>query len=526
MVSNKEGKIEFGDFQTPPDLARNVCSMVARSGFSPASVIEPTCGRGAFLVAALETFPQATRFLGVEQNAGYVQEAIRATSDIRHDAEVQILQGDFFNMDWATAITGLPEPVLIAGNPPWVTNATLGAMGGANLPQKKNDANLRGIDALTGKSNFDISEWMLQKNMQWLADTSGMLAVLCKTAVARKVLSCAWSHGAAIESSAIRRIDARLHFGASVDACLLMVKFQPGKSARECLDYASLDSVAPDAAFGLREDRLVADVQSYDRWREFLGHGLSGWRSGVKHDCSKIFELDQMAAGYQNGLGERVEVEPDVLFPLLKSSDLARHRSPRKWLLITQKEMNANPESLRHAAPKAWKYLSENSVLLDKRGSAIYRNRPRFSIFGIGDYSFSMWKVAISGLYKSLEFVKVAPFEDRPVVLDDTCYFFPCRSERECEMFHDLVQSGPAREFWSSFIFWDAKRPITAQTLNLLDLAALARYLNLKPEIVRMLAERQLMRYTGKEGFRQELLFGEYGIDLNDDERIVEKNMR
>jgi len=27
--------------------------------------------------------------------------------------------------------------------------------------------------------------------------------------------------------------------------------------------------------------------------------------------------------------------------------------------------------------------------ILDKRGSSIYKNRPKFSMFGIGDYSFS-----------------------------------------------------------------------------------------------------------------------------------------
>jgi hypothetical protein len=91
--------------------------------------------------------------------------------------------------------------------------------------------------------------------------------------------------------------------------------------------------------------------------------------------------------------------------------------------------MTASPEDLQRSAPKAWQYLLANGAVLAKRGSSIYRNRPRFSIFGVGEYSFSPWKVAISGLYKKLEFVEVPPFRDRPVVLDDTCYFFPCQSK-------------------------------------------------------------------------------------------------
>lgn len=519
MARDKNMKIEFGDFQTPLSLARDVCSVIQQSGFSPASVIEPTCGRGAFLLAALEAFPAASHFVGVEQQSAHVREARHATNSVGLGKQIEILQGDFFNTDWSAIVAALPRPILILGNPPWVTNATLGSLGSSNLPAKANEHNLRGIDALTGKSNFDISEWMLRKNVQWLAETPGMLAVLCKTAVARKVLSYVWSQGLPAASAEMRRIDAQLYFGASVNACLLMVRFQPGAISTECADYSSLQARNADAVFGFRDGALVADVRLYDRWHHLLGTGLSGWRSGIKHDCSDVFELVRKGGQFENGAGACVDVEADVLFPLLKSSDLARKRHPRKWLLVPQRTMSASPEDLQRSAPKAWRYLLANEAHLAKRRSSIYRNRPRFSIFGVGDYSFSPWKVAISGLYKKLEFVKVPPFQGRPVVLDDTCYFFSCQSERECNVLHELVQSEPGREFWSAFIFWDAKRPITAQILNLLDFAALARAAGMESEIARVLAERQLMRYT--EGCRQQLLFRgdseECGADSNGD---------
>jgi hypothetical protein len=252
---------------------------------------------------------------------------------------------------------------------------------------------------------------------------------------------------------------------------------------------------------------MVANVRLYDRWHGLLGRGLSGWRSGIKHDCSNVFELVQRGAEYENGLGARLEVEAEVVFPLLKSSDLARNRPPRRWLLVPQRTMTASPEDLQRSAPKAWQYLLANNALLAKRGSSIYRNRPRFSIFGVGPYSFSPWKVAISGLYKKLAFVEVSSFQGRPVVLDDTCYFFSCQSEEECNVLHALVQSEPAREFWSAFVFWDAKRPITAEILNLLDLAALARAAGMESSVARVLAERQIVRYT--EAAHQQLLFRE-----------------
>ena len=106
--------------------------------------------------------------------------------------------------------------------------------------------------------------------------------------------------------------------------------------------------------------------------------------------------------------------------------------------------------------------------------SSIYRSRPRFSVFGVGPYSFAPWKVAISGFYKHLNFRCIGPIEGKPVVLDDTCYFLPCQTEHDARIIAQLLNSQTAKGFFRSFIFWDAKRPVTAQLLASLDLAALA----------------------------------------------------
>lgn len=118
--------------------------------------------------------------------------------------------------------------------------------------------------------------------------------------------------------------------------------------------------------------------------------------------------------------------------------------------------------------------MEDHASLLDNRKSSIYKNRPRFSIFGVGEYSFSLWKVAISGLYKKLKFSVVGPFEDKPIVLDDTCYFLSCKNEKEANFIAMLLNSAPAQQFYESLIFWDSKRPITAKILQKIDLPALA----------------------------------------------------
>jgi len=68
-----------------------------------------------------------------------------------------------------------------------------------------------------------------------------------------------------------------------------------------------------------------------------------------------------------------------------------------------------------------------------------------------------------------------------------------------------LYESQIAKEFFHSLIFWDAKRPITAKHLNMLDLSALGAELNLKSTDLQALSERQFTGYSPNQN--QQLLF-------------------
>ena len=495
--------VEFGDFQTPLPLAQSVCSLLLRTGFAPAAIIEPTCGQGTFLAAALEAFPDAT-VRGYEYNPAHAEAAQRTVSRF---SQATVQKGNFFRVDWDTELSKLADPLLILGNPPWVTNAAVGSLGGSNLPEKSNLDGLRGIDALTGRANFDISEWMLRENLRWLRGRHGAIAVLCKTSVARKVLVHAWSASLPIKSATIYRFDAHREFGVSVDACLFFVCLAPGAQTRECAVCDTLNAPRPSSSFGMRDGRLVSDLETYERLQSLSSDGLTGWRSGVKHDCSRVFEFSVKNGELVNGLGEVVSLETDVVFPLLKSSDVASRRPPRKYLIVPHRSMDESSHELRSRAPRAWQYLTAHERTLEARASAVYKKRPKFSIFGIGPYSFAPWKVAISGLYKSLRFTKIGPIDGQPILLDDTCYFFPCDSEEECLCLYQLVSSPFALEFWSSLVFWDSKRPITAKLLNLLDLASLAKKMGVWNPTTRRIAERQMTAYSA--GSHQPMLFRE-----------------
>lgn len=487
-------KVEFGDFQTPPVLAQQVCRRLIRTGLVPRSIVEPTCGQGSMLLAAMNEFPQVTHALGVEINAShldYLQERIYTRQDA---TKIQMVHQDFFQTSWSTMLNKFPDPLLVIGNPPWVTNAGLATLESSNLPQKSNFQGFAGLDAITGKSNFDISEWMLIHLLEQLGGHAATLAMLCKTAVARRVLTFAWQKGIAMSDATICLIDAKLHFNAAVDACLLICEFKPGRSSldavtQQCDIYEDLSTQTPLSTFGYWEGKLIADLSSYERWQHLFGESPYQWRSGIKHDCAKVMELTQENDDlYRNGLGETVTLESSCLYGLLKSSDIAKTTTtiPRRYMIVPQTTVGEQTQNLRLTAPQTWAYLTKYGEWFDRRKSAIYKKQPKFAIFGVGPYSFSPWKVAISGLYKSLNFAIVGPYHDKPVVFDDTCYFIPCNTKAEATLLANMLNSEIAQQFFRSFIFWDNKRPITSALLNQLDLKLLAQEMNCMAEFSRL----------------------------------------
>jgi hypothetical protein len=472
-------RAEFGDFQTPFDLASSVCGLLANRGVAPTSILEPTCGKGSFLLAALDRFPTARRAIGLDINAEYVA-GVRAALPLRTPAGcvADVRTEDFFDAGWSRILLELPDPLLVIGNPPWVTNAALGALRSSNLPEKSNFQKHTGFDAMTGKSNFDISEWMLIRIVEGLQGRRATLAVLCKTAVARKVLDHVWKNGLSIAKADVYLIDALKHFEATVDACLLVCVSEPAAPITyDCAVHTGLSDIGETSTFGYRDSRIVADTAAYEHAKHLVGQELYKWRSGVKHDCSSVMELYQEESGFRNGLGELVELEDDYLYPMLKSSEVANGetRRPSRWMIVTQRSIGEDTSVIAERAPKTWRYLQNHSESLGRRASSIYRNRPPFSIFGVGDYSFAQWKVAISGFYKNLKFAVVGPRSEKPVIVDDTVYFIACQSREEATYLCALLNSEIAHDFLKAFCFLDAKRPITTDLLRRLDLLAVAR---------------------------------------------------
>ena len=125
-------------------------------------------------------------------------------------------------------------------------------------------------------------------------------------------------------------------------------------------------------------------------------------------------------------------------------------------------------------APLTWQYLQQHRESFAARKSSIYAKGGDFAMFGIGEYSFTPWKVAVSGLHHALRFVVVPPFQGRPVMFDDTCNYLSFQSENEARIMADILNSPSCLRFLHSLVFPGTKRPLTIELLQRLNINAIA----------------------------------------------------
>lgn len=479
-----EGRASYGDWQTPEPLAEKVCEKHIERFGQPNIVIEPTCGLGAFVMAALKKFPEVAEIHALEINYRYTIElkhrlllnALLCPNQ-RHP-DIYIYNADFFEFDFTPVIERSKTcgmNIAIVGNPPWVTNSHQGKHNSGNLPAKNNTYKLRGIEAITGRSNFDISEYITLELLKLSQDRKGGMSFLLKNSVVRNILQKQRNENLHIGKFEQQLIDAAAEFNVSVDASCLSVNFDsvPSYSCR-ITDFYSGTFLRE---YGWIGDCFVSDTQLYKKFSKYDNVSTYVWRSGIKHDCSSVLELTMSAGSYFNGLGERVEIESDMIFPLLKSSDINHYKENqfRKFLVITNRKVGEDTSVLRNTHPLTYKYLISHETDFLNRKSSIYKGKDKFSIFGVGDYSFKPFKIVVSSLYKTINFKIISQYGGKPVMVDDTCYQLDFDNLEEAERIYEILTGNEIQSLLQSLIFKDAKRVVTKSLLMRLDLTKLCR---------------------------------------------------
>lgn len=481
-------KREYGDYQTPIDFCYRVCEYIKKQGLANSiqAILEPTCGVGNFLLAASNTF-ECNRVVGIEINEEYA-----STSKERVSNAIVDVNNIF---DVSTHELCGTDNVLVIGNPPWATNSNLSY----NLPQKMNFKGLRGIDALTGSSNFDICEYIILQLLNEYKNTDSVICMLCKTSVARSVILEMSRIQIAHTKVEMLNFNSNKVFGISAAACVLVIKLSAlrGSAVEVICKVKDFDDESVT-------DTLIASngtIKTASAKIDLEGKCQLVWRQGVKHDCGKVMELELKDGKFVNKNQAPVQIEDGLVFPLVKSSHFKRPiiHEFSKYVIVTQTKPKQDTSYIQTEYPLTWEYLNDNIESFNNRKSVIYKKSAPFSMFGIGDYSFSPYKVGLSGFYKKPLFCLL--HSDKPVMTDDTAYFlaFDNYDIAYCMML--LLNSNTVQEFLLSIAFLDNKRPYTVKLLSRLDIKKCINAVSF--EAIKETEEAlQLNNYASEEMYR------------------------
>ena len=516
-ISDSRDRREYGDFQTPYTLTESICSFLSNEGILPDIIIEPTFGKGSFLISALKHFPTVKKVYGVEIYESYYWMAKFSIIEIFlinsnfNKPKISLHLEDIFKFNFKEIIKSVGNYyVLVLGNPPWVTNSELSILNSKNLPPKSNLKSLNGLDAITGKGNFDISEYIIIMMVNLFSKYNGHLAMLAKNSVIRNFIFDLPKTNHKINDIFALTIDAKKYFNASVKASLFKCRLNQNKFSFTCKTLSFNSPTLINKEFGWYGNKFVSDVNLYKKNVKYDGICPYVWRQGVKHDCSKIMELYSNKDHYVNGFKKELDLEKELIYSLLKSSDLDSLviTKPRKHVIITQKKIGEDTYYLSKF-PKLYQYLTESKHYFEQRKSRIYNDKPSFSIFGIGDYSFKLYKVAISGLYKRSTFSLILPENEKPVMLDDTCYFLGFDYISESIFVWAILNSEHVQQLLAALTFLDAKRPYTKDLLMRIDIDKVANdmaYDQIRNQ-VKSLDEKLLFNITKEkwDGFREKI---------------------
>jgi adenine-specific DNA-methyltransferase len=321
----------LGQWYTPPAVVELALSLADVSPGRDLSVLDPTCGDGAFLVRARERVVAPARLVGVEIDAqGARSAAARAP-------EATIRRADLF----ALAAEDLGTFDAVVGNPPYVRPERLSAAAKALVRRRLRadfpDVPASLLERLTGRGDLAVA--CVARCLR-LARPGGRVALVVSSAL----LDADYARPLWELVRRVGRVDAivcapreRWFADAAVNAVIVAIEI--GRARPESVAIARLRRNTARAAAAIRARvelgrgarirevsaaepaRWAAALRGGDAWAALearagaalvpLGE-LASLRRGITSGANDVFYLPRARAG-------ELEIEPEVLVPLLRA---------------------------------------------------------------------------------------------------------------------------------------------------------------------------------------------------------------
>jgi len=444
---------------------------------------------------------RASRDLGISR--GSLDESIlRELYEKLLDLEQRGLDGI-----WARVLKNAFMPLFIgqfdyvAGNPPWVNWESLPDQYRQEIAPLWQQYGLfvhSGMDTILGKGKKDISTLMAYVAMNRYLKLNGKLAFVITQSVFKTSGAAQGFRGFKLPGGVPLRVlhvddlsELQPFEGANNRTSVVVI--QKGQTTRYPVSYTywrkavrgkgiDYDSTLDEAFSLIRRMELsakpVSDADPTSPWltarpralraiQKVLGKSDYEAHAGVySGGANGVYWLEILTKRPDGLLVVRnitegakrevepvtMEIEPDLLFPLLRGRDVHRWQAqPSGHILMVQdpeKRRGIDEEELQRCYPKTYAYLKHFEPVLRQRAALkryFKQDAPFYSMFNVGDYTFAPYKVVWREQAASLTCAIVKLEDAKPVMPDHKLMMVDCASEKEAAYLCAALNSAPAR---------------------------------------------------------------------------------
>ncbi len=504
-----------GEHYTPEWLAVHMLNQIGFRGEKEATLIDPSCGSGTFLVEAIlrkrahrDCLDDWGKVVGIDINplavlAAKVNCLIAAgyrPSSSAEALEIPVFQHDVVLNDDHGLWSEVNEPLgsrrfdYVVGNPPWINWESLSPdyrLATLDSWKKYGLFSHSGMDTILGKGKKDFSTLMTLVSANRFLKTQGKLAFLITQSVFKsggaaegfrrfslpggiglKVLMVEdLSRLRPFEKASNRTAILYLEKGSST---VYPVPYRlwndlPGKGQEKAITDMMAEPVKPSESGspwityekgGIAGIKKILGTSNYRAREGANAGGANGilWVEVLDRPKPGLVRIRNLAESSRRSV-ETVEavIEDQLVYPLLKGNDVDRWRAtPTAHIILTQNPITRrgiSPVVMARSYPRTLAYLTQFKNELEQR--AAYRR-----YFRETDPFYTMFDVGeytlapIKVVWRRFgDRMRAAVVEsgERPVIPQETHTMVACRSAEEAWYLAGVLNSLPVEYVISSF---------------------------------------------------------------------------
>lgn len=495
-IIDSEIRLQLGEYYTPRGVADLAVAELNIADYESETFLDPGCGSGVFLAACIDAKREALAGIldagefvncitetvfGIDLNPVAVKSAKLAyllallpalsKSDIE-TVEVPVFLTDALNLTRTDGIQFDGDRLdltvdHLVGNPPWVTWDNLSE----SVRSAWQEWDAERLDLLPhsgakrrlGHANDDISVpfvWVcLDRYLASGGDASFVLKRGVMTGPAGRLLRSQQANERPVAVRHVHDFNQLRVFGGNVDVNSALYTIQADSDPEfpiavdswtrldgtpEFATAATIMETLDNETIGLvpvDESDPTSSWVREDAERRALGECEHDIRHGIKDDAKNIYSIDR---------SQLEELEHDHVYPYLRSKHVVKYGlfGHDIHLVPLEKAHEDNERELQKNCPRTYEYLESHRHVLEERSSSWLDDGPFYNLFGLGEYTWSEYKVVWCRLGFKPHFAVVSTVDDtdlgeKPVVPGDHFMFISTDNEYEAHFLCALLNSSP-----------------------------------------------------------------------------------